>query len=134
MRASAAPITLRRDGLLVLVVAAVALAVQWPLRLRMISMIDEGAILQIAAEITDGRVPYRDAIHYAFPGVFYLLAGAFALAGPSTETARAVACGLFALTTAGAYLVARWWYGRAGACGDGSSQVDRSCIAACAGA
>jgi hypothetical protein len=117
VRSPAAPISFRADGLLVLAVALVTLAVQWPLRLRMISMIDEGAILQVSAEILNGRLPYRDAIHYAFPGIFYVLAGAFAVAGTSTETARAVACGLFAVTTVAAYLIARWWYGRAGACG-----------------
>ena len=116
MRSPPAPITLSADGPLALTAAIVALAVQWPLRLRMISMIDEGAILQIAAEILDGRMPYRDAIHYAFPGIFYLLAGAFAVAGTSTETARALACGLFAVATVASYLIARWWYGRPGAC------------------
>jgi hypothetical protein len=104
--------TLRRDGPVALLVAAVVLAAQWPFRQLGVSLLDEGAVLQIAADVAHGKVPYRDGFHYVFPGVFYLTAGAFGVAGTSVETARALACTIFACATAVAYLVARWFVPR----------------------
>src|SRR5690606_16336104 len=72
-------------------------------------LLDEGMLLQIAADITQGKVPYRDGIHYAFPGVFYLTATVFEIFGTTIGAARLLAAGLFAVATAFLVLVCRWW-------------------------
>lgn len=97
-----------RDGLIALAVAVAAVVLFWPLRLRTVSPMDEGAILQIAAEILAGRRPYADAVHYAFPGVFYLTAAAFTVGGISIESARMLALTIFGAVAGCSYLVARW--------------------------
>src|SRR5262245_53947128 len=99
--------TMRRDGSLALLVLAVVFVIQWPFRQLGVSLLDEGAILQIAADVAHGSVPYRDDFHYVFPGIFYLIAGAFHVAGTSVETGRVLACAIFAGTTTLAYLIAR---------------------------
>jgi len=91
------------------------LLLQLPFRLLMISMGDEGIILQISDDLLRGRHLYVDAVHYLFPGVFYLTAAAFALFGTSVETARSLAILLFSVTCGIAYLISRWWYTRRGA-------------------
>lgn len=102
-----------RDGAIAVLIALAVFGLQWPTRQVGISFIDEGAIFQIGAEILRGKLPYADAIHYAWPGVFYLTAAAFKLFGTSIESGRAVAHALFALTAATVYLLARWSHGRA---------------------
>jgi hypothetical protein len=103
------PPSLRRDGPVALGIVAVVLAAQWPFRQLCVSLLDEGAVLQTAAEVARGKVPYVDAFHYVFPGVFYLAGGTFALAGTSMETARLLAFTVFAVATGLAYLIARWF-------------------------
>src|SRR6059036_2001811 len=76
------------------------------------SLMDEGGILQFADDILHGRTLYRDVVVYAFPGVFYVTAAAFAVAGTSVGTARSLAALLFAIATAAVYLLARWSHGR----------------------
>jgi 4-amino-4-deoxy-L-arabinose transferase-like glycosyltransferase len=100
--------------MIALAIIAVVLLLQWPFRLLWVSACDEGSILQIADDLLRGRHLYGEAVHYAFPGIFYLTAMAFALFGTSVETARFLAISLFAVTCGLAYLIARWWYtGRA---------------------
>ena len=65
------------DRTIALGVFVALLLIQIPFRLIGISMLDEGAILQMSSDILQGRHLYRDAIHYAFPGVFYATAAAF---------------------------------------------------------
>ena len=104
-----------RDGLIALAIVAGVLVLQLPFRLCAVSLVDEGAILQIAADVAQGHRLYTEAVHYAFPGVFYLTAAAFAVAGTSIETARMLAILLFALASGVVYLIARWSCGRRGA-------------------
>jgi 4-amino-4-deoxy-L-arabinose transferase-like glycosyltransferase len=105
----------RRDARIALLVAVAVFALQLPVRLCSVNLMDEGAILQIADGILHGHHPYADAMHYAFPGVFYLTAAAFAVGGTTVETARTLAAALFALASALVYLLARWSHGRRGA-------------------
>ena len=103
------------DTAITLLVIASLLLLQLPFRLLMVSMADEGVILQIADDLRRGHHLYVDAVHYALPGVFYLTAAAFALFGTSVETARSLTIFLFAATCGIAYLISRWWYTRRGA-------------------
>lgn len=105
----------RRDLLVAIAVVLGVVALQYPFRLQWASLLDEGAVLQIADDLRRGRQMYLDAIHYALPGIFYVTAAAFSLFGTSIATARALAIILFALLCGVAYLIARWWYGRVGA-------------------
>lgn len=95
--------------------ALVAIAIQWPLRDRAFSLVDEGLVVQVADDLLQGRRLYADAVAYAWPGAFWVTAAAFALFGTSFETARAVAVGAFAVAAAVAYLIARWTTSRCGA-------------------
>jgi len=97
------------DAAVALVVVAAVVLLQLPFRLRWVSLTDEGLIFQIADDLLHGHRLYSDAVHYAFPGIFYLTAAAFALFGTSFETARSLAIVLFAVTCGVAYLIARWW-------------------------
>jgi hypothetical protein len=61
---------------------------------------DEGLMLQAAARIADGEVPYRDFWWFYPPGQPLLLGGLWAALGPSLLTwkvVRALACGAVAL-------------------------------------
>lgn len=97
------------DGALAAVVVLGVFALQLPFRLHWVNLTDEGAILQDATDILAGRRMYVDAIHPAFPGIFYLTAAAFAVGGATFDTARTLACALFALTTGLAFTIGRWW-------------------------
>ncbi len=88
---------------------ALAFAVQLPFVSHQAVLLDEGVILQMADDIANGKAPYRDGVHYAFPGVFYLTAAVFEVFGPSLEAARVLAASLFVLTTGAALLICRWW-------------------------
>jgi len=104
-----------RDVVLAAAVALATLLVQLPFRLYGTNLTDEGAILTIAAELLRGRHLYSDVQHPAFPFVHWLTAAVFWLFGPSFETARTLTAVLFALTTAIAFLIARWFLSRRGA-------------------
>jgi len=103
------------DGALAAVVVLGVFALQLPFRLHWVNLTDEGAILQDATDILAGRRMYVDAIHPAFPGVFYLTAAVFAVGGATFDTARTFACLLFAVTTGLAFAIGRWWLRPAGA-------------------
>jgi hypothetical protein len=105
----------RRDPILALAIAAGVFALQLPVRLCAVNLLDEGTILQMAAEILAGKHLYADAVHYAFPGVFYLTALAFAVGGTSIGTARTLVIALFAIAAAAVFLMARWSHSRRGA-------------------
>ena len=97
------------DGAVAVAVALGVFALQLPLRLLWANLTDEGAILQDATDILAGRRMYVEAIHPAFPGVFYLTAAAFAVGGETFDTARILAGAIFAAAVASAYLIGRWW-------------------------
>jgi len=108
-------VRLRGDCAVALGIVAVIALIQLPFFRLWPSLTDEGLILQIADDLLHGHHLYRDAVHYAFPGVFYVTAAAFALLGTSVETARLLAVLVFASTCAAAYLIVRWWCSRAAA-------------------
>lgn len=87
-------------------------AIQLPFVRHHAPLLDEGVILQMAADIGHGKVPYRDAVHYAFPGVFYLTAAVFEIFGPSVEAARILAASLFSVAVAALAMMSRWWCSR----------------------
>src|SRR5690242_13305658 len=103
------------DGALAAAVVLGVFALQLPFRLHWVNLTDEGAILQDATDILAGRKMYVDAIHPAFPGVFYLTAAAFAVAGATFDTARTLACMLFAALAGVAFAIGRWWLRPVGA-------------------
>jgi hypothetical protein len=69
--------------------AAVVLAVA--LCRRGLTLGDEGYLLSQAADILDGKVPYRDLDLFVTPGAWYLLAGLFSFTGPSVFATRMIA-------------------------------------------
>lgn len=68
---------------------------------------DEGLMLQAAARIADGQVPYRDFWWYYPPGQPYLLAGLWEAFGPSLVAWRIVRVATDAAVAVLAYLLAR---------------------------
>ncbi len=91
-----------------LAVAAVAVAFQWPIHDRWLSLQDEGYILAIADDLNRGKVLYRDVTSDApFPGAFYLLSWWFQLTGPSVESTRILAMGGFALYCTAIFRIGR---------------------------
>src|SRR5262245_16202638 len=105
------------DGALAAAAGLGVFLLQLPFRLCWVNLTDEGAILQDATDILAGRKMYVDAVHPAFPGVHYLTAIAFAIGGETFDTARILACVVFAITAAVAWLIGRWWLRPAGALG-----------------
>jgi hypothetical protein len=68
---------------------------------------DEGLMLQAAARIADGQVPYRDFWWYYPPGQPYLLGGLWAAFGPSLLAWRVVRVASDAAVAVLAYALAR---------------------------
>jgi hypothetical protein len=97
----------KKDGLALCGLALAALAMQLLLYDRWIGLLDEGAILQIADQITKGSVLYRDATHLAWPGVFYLTAGLFEVFGTNILVTRWLMVVAFTLLVCLVYLLAR---------------------------
>jgi 4-amino-4-deoxy-L-arabinose transferase-like glycosyltransferase len=69
-------------------IAAVTILVVVPLCRRGLILSDEGYLLQQALDLLDGRVIYRDMDSFVTPGVWFLLAGTFALFGASIFVSR----------------------------------------------
>ncbi len=69
-------------------VALLSAAVLWPLCRRGLVLSDEGYLLQQALDLLEGHVVYRDMDSFVAPGVWFLLAFLFALAGPSVLASR----------------------------------------------
>jgi len=107
----------RRDVWACAAVAAVALAFQLPVFARWVSLLDEGAIAQIGDQVAHGGVPYRDAVHVAFPGVFYLAGWLYRLFGASFLVGRCVMLATFTALVVLVYLLARTVAGRTTAVG-----------------
>lgn len=63
----------------------------YPLSYRSIVLSDEGLVLQQALDILHGKILYRDMDAFVSPGIWYLLAGVFALVEPSILAGRMVA-------------------------------------------
>lgn len=105
----------RRDATAVALLIVLALAIQLPLYDRWLSLLDEGAIAQIADQITRGGLPYRDGVHVALPGIFYLTAGLYGLFGASLVVGRWLMVAAFSALVALVYLLARSVAGRTAA-------------------
>jgi hypothetical protein len=71
-------------------IVALALAFGLPLCRRAIILSDEGYLLQQSLDLLEGRVLYRDMDAFITPGMWFLLAGTFALFGPSVLASRAL--------------------------------------------
>ena len=86
--------TLRRIGSagqpiwIYLLIAAAAVAFGWPLCRRALILSDEGYLLQQALDLLGGQVMYRDMDAFITPGMWFAVAGVFALAGPSVIASR----------------------------------------------
>jgi hypothetical protein len=106
------PLDLRRDGAGLAFVLLVSLALQLLIFDRWMSLLDEGAIVQIADQIRDGKHLYRHAVHVAFPGVFYLTAALFEIFGPSLLVGRYLMVGVFSAFVILVYVLARTVVGR----------------------
>ena len=76
-------------------VALAALAFGWPLCRRAIILSDEGYLLQQALDLLDGRVLYLEMDAFITPGMWFALAGVFALLGPSVIASRLLILGFF---------------------------------------
>jgi hypothetical protein len=102
----------RRDGLALCCVALAAFLIQLMVYDRWIGLLDEGAILQIADQLSHGSVLYRDATHLAWPGVFYLVSWLFDLFGTHILVTRWVVVLGFTLMCGLVYVLARGVAGR----------------------
>ncbi len=109
---TSSPRTLPPDFHLAAACTVLAFAAQLPFAYHHAVLLDEGVVMQMANDITNGKVPYRDGVHYAFPGVFYLTAAVFEVFGTSLEAARLLAAALFAVATGASVLICRWWCSR----------------------
>src|SRR3954453_7265306 len=96
--------TARRTA--VLLFAAAAALSAFTIR-REIGPHDEGLMLQAAARIADGQIPYRDFWWNYGPGQPYLLGALWKLFGPSLLTWRIVRVGLDAAVALLVYLLVR---------------------------
>lgn len=107
--------TLDRPGFWVLVLVAAVAGVrvgdllQEAVGLGRGSYQDEHTFVLMAAHVLDGALPYVGLYDNKFPGIFYMLAGVFALFGETLATARvASAVSLLALCVA-TFATARRW-------------------------
>lgn len=82
---------------LALLLASLLLAIE--LRDKGLIMTEEGQILTEANALLDGAVLYRDIDCWVTPGVWYLTAGIFRLAGPDLNATRWAMLVLSLLTT-----------------------------------
>ncbi len=94
-----------RAGRAVLLLARVAFwagagLLAYALCRRGITLSDEGDVLSGALDILRGQVPYRDIDMFVTPGVWFLNAAVFALAGPSVIATRIAAAGCLLATMA----------------------------------
>ena len=103
-----------REAVIAVGLFVLALAFQLPLVDRWIAYTDEGLVLQTAAEINRGKVPYRDIIIPGpGPAAFYLLAGVFRLTGPTFAASRLAMAVVSSAMAPLTYLLARGAMGRA---------------------
>src|SRR5688572_3578569 len=67
---------------------------------------DEGLILHGAWSIVNGRTPYIDFFEFVAPGSFYLVAGAWRLAGESYWSAKSIGVAAIAAASWAVYRTA----------------------------
>lgn len=90
------PARLRAGDAVLLGVALAALAgVGFLLLRRGINLSDEGFLLQQSLDMLAGKVLYRDIEMFIAPGIWFLVAGLFALVEPSVLASRIVAAGSY---------------------------------------
>ena len=95
------------DWILACAVALFAIAWVWPFFRYCSFGSDEGIVLQGAARILRGEIPYRDFFSFYTPGSYYLYAALFKLFGTSLLVARAALLFYAALFSFLTYLLAR---------------------------
>jgi len=108
---------LHRTVWLSALVFAVALAFGLPLVRRGIVFSDEGYLLQQALDLLDGRVLYRDMDAFITPGMWFLLAGTFAVFEPSVIASRYLVWVVYAATAWTAFRIVAPVSGRGAALG-----------------
>ena len=102
------PAGLRADAVGLGIVVGASLLLQVPIYDRWVSLMDEGFVLQTAAEVMRGKLLYRDIIiPNPLPGCFYLLGALFRLFGPTLQVARLLVVAMFTITAACVYRLAR---------------------------
>jgi len=106
------PLDRRLDGVAIVLLVLLALAIQLPFFDRWVSLLDEGAISQIADQINRGMPPYENGVHLAFPGIFYLTAALYELFGPSLLVGRWLMVVAFCTLVTLVYVLARSISGR----------------------
>jgi hypothetical protein len=95
------------EALLVAALAVAAAVVHLPLLTLTAGGCDEWHVLQIAANLNQGEVLYRDTNHIAGPGAFYGVAALFALFGERFEVGRVAMLTLFSVLVAATYCLTR---------------------------
>lgn len=98
-------------------VVVAALAFGLPLVQRGIILSDEGYLLQQALDLLDGRVLYREMDAFITPGMWFLLAGVFAVFEPSVIASRYLMLAAYALLALTAYRIVAPVSGRVAALG-----------------
>jgi len=106
------PLDLRRDGIAIVFLVLVALAIQLPVYDRWVNLLDEGGIAVIADQINHGKPPYQYGVHLVFPGIFYLTAGLYRLFEPSLLVGRGFMVCVFTALVVLSYLLTRGITGR----------------------
>ncbi len=95
------------EPVLLALLFVLAAALSWSTAFHGINQNDEGLMLQPAARIAAGEVPYRDFFLFHAPGQPYLLAGLWKLFGPSLVPWRVVRLLTNAVVAVLAYKLAR---------------------------
>src|SRR6184192_324694 len=95
------------DWILACAVALFAIAWVWRFFRYCSFGSDEGIVLQGAARILRGEIPYRDFFSFYTPGSYYLYAGLFKIFGISLLVARGMLLAYAALFSLLTYLLAR---------------------------
>jgi len=105
----------RRDAAAIALLVVLALALQLLVHDRWVSLLDEGAIAQMADQIRHGKPPYQNGVHLALPGIFYVTAALYATFGASLLVGRLMMVAAFTALVVLVYVLARSVAGRSAA-------------------
>jgi hypothetical protein len=96
-----------RESLIALGLAAATLAIHLLYWNRGFILLDEGFVATVASVMAHGGRLYRDAVSYALPGGYALLALVFWVFGESLQVSRGLTLALLAILVPAAFRVAR---------------------------
>lgn len=113
--AAVAPARRWGDALVAAGLAAISIVYLWPFRAALLLDRDEGIILQGAARILHGQLPYRDFFSFYAPGSYYWNAGLMRIFGDSLLVPRTVVLLYGALFSVITFVLARRMASRRGA-------------------